>query len=346
MRFAPATIRAALLMALAAPAVHAAEVTVQNDSVSNFDTAVIVSGFSANEEAASWLTSPCDGSIRAVQIFWRSLSGTATPEFGEAIHILRGGTFPTPGALAQDILGPLLTDNVINEFRFLDENSTVPVNVPVVANETFVVSLAFDVAPPGTGPSVVRDTSGCQAGRNAIHVELAPGVFQWISSCTLGVAGDWVIRAVVDCGVSPNSADLSVSVFANPPTYTPGQPLTYTIIAANAGPALAAGAIVTDAFPGSVENITWTCEGTGAATCPAAGTGNISSSVNLPVGGAVTYTATGTVAIGTSAPITNAAAVFPPSGVSDGSTLNNTSSVTTNPAPVLVDPVFANSFED
>jgi hypothetical protein len=63
---------------------------------------------------------------------------------------------------------------------------------------------------------VVNDADGCQAGRNTID---AIGL-GWISSCLLGVGGDWVIRAVVDCptggagpGSVPNGGD------------TPGQPL-------------------------------------------------------------------------------------------------------------------------
>jgi hypothetical protein len=170
------------LVWLCAPRADAAEMTFKNDSVTDFSTAVIVTGFNATEKAASWLTTTCTGNIRAVQVFWRSASGGTAPQFGEKIEIFRSGTFPNPGTLAETILGPLLNDGVINEFRFLDENSTIPLLVPVTQNETFIVSLDFDVAPPQPqGPSIVRDTDGCQAGRNAIFAEIAPGTNVWFS---------------------------------------------------------------------------------------------------------------------------------------------------------------------
>jgi len=52
-------------IALAATAA-ANEVTVQNDSLDNGGSGTIEAGFVANEKAAAWLTSPCDGNIVAV----------------------------------------------------------------------------------------------------------------------------------------------------------------------------------------------------------------------------------------------------------------------------------------
>ncbi len=57
------------------------------------------------------------------------------------------------------------------------------------------MSFKFLNSPPPLGPSVVNDIDGCQAGKNTVD---AIGI-AWISSCLLGVTGDWVIRAVVDC---------------------------------------------------------------------------------------------------------------------------------------------------
>ena len=60
--------------------------------------------FAGDEKAAAWLTSPCNGNVRATQVFWRSVTGTAPPTFGSAIEIFRAGTFPNPGALQQAVL--------------------------------------------------------------------------------------------------------------------------------------------------------------------------------------------------------------------------------------------------
>ena len=50
---------------------YADEVVIQNDSLAGGATAAICPCFAAGEEAAVWLTSPFDGNIVAIQIFWR-----------------------------------------------------------------------------------------------------------------------------------------------------------------------------------------------------------------------------------------------------------------------------------
>jgi hypothetical protein len=188
---------ALLLVAALAPA-RGDEVTVQNDSVIDFGQVAIQLGFAADERAAAWLTSPCDGEIVAVQMYWRSASGNTAPAVGESITIHEAGAFPVPGAQLELLPAPLLTDDFLNEFRYVDEAGTVPLVVPVDESEVFVVSFRFAKAPGANGASVVTDTNGCQVGRNGLFA-IPPSV--WFSSCTLGLSGDFVIRAVVDCPV-------------------------------------------------------------------------------------------------------------------------------------------------
>lgn len=216
-RRAAACLLTLLAVAAGASTGHAAEVTVQNDSLSGGATGIIQAGFDPGESAAAWLTSPCDGNIVAAQVYWRSVSGTAPMSIEDSITIFAAGSFPTPGAVLETIEGPVMTDSVVNEFRYLDENQTIPLVVPVTNGQTFVVSFKFLNDPnPAAGPSVVNDLDGCQNGRNTID---AVGL-GWVSSCLLGVGGDWVIRAVVDCqtgevgpGSIPNGWDV------------PGEPL-------------------------------------------------------------------------------------------------------------------------
>ncbi len=182
---------------------NAQETTVQNDSLAGGDQGTIQAGFIAGESAAAWLTSPCNGNIVAVQVFWRSLIGGSPPSLEDSITIFDGGVFATPGSVLlnsgvqpAEILGPVMTDGVINEFRFLDENMVIPLSVPVLANDVFVVSFKFLNTPsPVLGPSVVTDSDGCQTGKNGVFA--VPG--GWFGACLLGVTGDFVIRAVVDC---------------------------------------------------------------------------------------------------------------------------------------------------
>jgi hypothetical protein len=188
-----------VVVAFAPRSANSAEVTLQNDSITAGDTGGLQGGFGAGESAASWLTSSCDGTIVAVQVLWRSLTGTAPQSIEDSITIRSAGAYPTPGAALETIVGPVMTDGVINEFRFLDENSTIPLSVPVTNGQTFVVEFKFLNTVPGTGPTVVNDVDGCVTNGNSAFVSLG-GPLSWIDLCIL-VSGDWVIRAVVDCGV-------------------------------------------------------------------------------------------------------------------------------------------------
>ncbi len=174
----------------------AAEVTVQNDSLADGATGNIQAGFAVGESAASWLTSPCDGNIVAIQIFWRSVTGTEPQSIEDSISIMEAGTFTFPSTVLETISGPVMTDGANNEFRFLDDMGAIPLLVPISNGQEFVVSLRFLNAPdPTNGPSIVTDT-GCQVGKNAID---ADGL-GWFNACSLGVSGDFFIRAVIDCG--------------------------------------------------------------------------------------------------------------------------------------------------
>lgn len=184
----------------------AEEVTLQNDSVVDFSNAVIVGDFIPGEEAAAWLTSPCDGTIVAVQILWLSLPPGAPDTLQENIWIREAGAFPAPGVDLLQLEGPVLNEGGLNEFRYVDEGQLVPIAVPVKEGQTFVVSLEYgeptDIL--AGDASVVRDLDGCQSGRNALF---APGLGGWVNFCVF-LTGDVAIRAVVDCGVSTGACCL------------------------------------------------------------------------------------------------------------------------------------------
>ena len=171
------------------------EVVVQNDSLSGGDQATVCPCFVASEEAAVWLTSPCDGAIVGIQIFWRSLLGGAPVSLEDSIVVYSGGNFPNPGQIKDEFLAPALQDGGLNEFRFEDEQQTIPINIPVVANEEFVVSLKFFNDSTITGPSILFDDSGITPGKNGIR--FSNNI--WVSAESQGVTGDWVIRAIIDC---------------------------------------------------------------------------------------------------------------------------------------------------
>jgi len=135
----------------------------------------------------------------------------------------------------------------------------------------------------------------------------------------------------------PPSADLQITKTDNATDYDANISVQYIIAASNpVGPSGVTGATVTDTFSTNLTNITWTCTISGGASCAAAGSGNISDTVNLPVGGSVTYTVNATViASPTTGPLINMATIN--SSVTDPNPGNNSATdtdqlVVTNPS--------------
>jgi uncharacterized repeat protein (TIGR01451 family) len=118
-------------------------------------------------------------------------------------------------------------------------------------------------------------------------------------------------------------ANLAITKTDGQTTASPGQAITYTIVASNAGPNPVTGATVSDIVPTSLPTPTWSCVPAGGATCTAGpGAGNINDTVNLPVGSTVTYTLSGTVSPNPSS-LSNTATITPPAGINDPNVSNN-----------------------
>jgi uncharacterized repeat protein (TIGR01451 family) len=133
-------------------------------------------------------------------------------------------------------------------------------------------------------------------------------------------------------------SDLSITMNDFVPTYTPGGLVTYTIVVGNAGPDGAVGAKVTDAATGlsQVLGAVWTCAGTGGATCsPDTVVGNINDTVDIPVGGTLTYTLALTLRAGASGNLVNTATVTPPTGTTDPGPGPNTATDTDTAATIF-----------
>ncbi len=103
----------------------------------------------------------------------------------------------------------------------------------------------------------------------------------------------------------------------------PGSPITYEIRVVNHGPSDVIGARVQDVFPGELENVTFTCQTTGGATC-FGGSGDLDQLVNLPVGATVLFLAEGTLKPGVTGTVVNTATVTTPSGVIELDPADNT----------------------
>src|SRR5204862_164813 len=132
---------------------------------------------------------------------------------------------------------------------------------------------------------------------------------------------------------SNQKADLSTTKRDGSTTYTPGVGLTYLVVESNAGPSNATGATVTDTLPAGITSATWTCAGSGGATCTANGTGSLNETVNIPSGGSVTYTVTATTSSAATGNLVNTAAAAAPAGVTDPTPANNSATDTDTSAP-------------
>src|SRR5262249_27768890 len=125
-------------------------------------------------------------------------------------------------------------------------------------------------------------------------------------------------------GTTTLVADLSITKTDHQTLAIPGAPLTYTITVQNAGPSDVAGAPVRARFPPPLAGASWSRTTTLGGSCGApSGSGPIATTVDLPAGGAATFTATATVQSNATGTVTNTASVRPPTGTVDPDPTND-----------------------
>jgi len=101
----------------------------------------------------------------------------------------------------------------------------------------------------------------------------------------------------LDAGLVNVTGDLAITKTDGLTFVTAGQTITYKIVVTNTGTAIAADALVKDAIPSTLTNVTWTSSATnGASGNQLSGTGAILDTVTLAGGSSITYTVTAKVA--------------------------------------------------
>jgi hypothetical protein len=191
-----------------------------NDSTRSGIPSAIATYFLSGEAAASWHTSPCNGSIVGVQVYWASIPGNTRETTEESITFYSAGAFPAPGGVLRNVDSsvaivslPVLQDGEMNEFRYLDPTAnSIAIDIPVTAGQVFSVGIALRNESAGSqlAPSIASDMDGCQAYSNTVDVN-PDG---WSDACALGIAGDWVMRPIVVCS---DEAGAAVPPSSNPP---------------------------------------------------------------------------------------------------------------------------------
>ena len=129
-------------------------------------------------------------------------------------------------------------------------------------------------------------------------------------------------------------ADIEVHKTDSAATATPGQTIQYTIAVVNHGPSDVAGVDVTDTLPPELLGATWTCIASAGSSCPASGSGGISTLVDLLANGAATFSLSATVAPSALGTLANTATAIVPPGVTDPVPGNNSETDTDTLDPV------------
>jgi uncharacterized repeat protein (TIGR01451 family) len=185
------------------------------------------------------------------------------------------------------------------------------VDLPVGATATFTLSATLD-------PSAVGNLT------NAAAITAPVGVTD----------PNTADNTATDVDTLTPSGDLSITKTDSTLTAVPGASLRYTVAVTNAGPSDMRGATVVDTLPSSLIGATWDCVGTGSATCVSpSGTGDINTSVDLPVGASATFTITATVDATLTGSLANTATVSPAPGTLDPNGSNNTATDTDTLTP-------------
>ncbi len=218
--------------------------------------------------------------------------------------------------------------------------ATVSDTLPAVVGSATWTCVASGGSCSASGSGSINDTVNVPAGATLTYTMVA-NVTSGATGILVNTASVAAPAGTTDANAADNSAtdtdvltptaDLGITKTDGSASYSPGSAVTYTIVASNAGPSGVTGAMVADTLSATIVGSTWTCSGAGGGACPASGSGDIATSVNLPAGGSVTFLLTGTVAPAATGSLVNTATVGAPLGVTDPNPANNSASDTDTP---------------
>lgn len=173
--------REVMAVAVLAWATNAAAVELKNDSFIAGASVAYQAGFVSGEAGATKLTSPyANGKVQAIRL----LFGGATSMQTVTLTIFEDSAGTSPGAVIYtgdfSITG---ANDTMQELDLSTENVSV--------GTAFRVAITFQHA---GAPSIATDTDGLNANLNFLLLQ-GTG---WVGASTVGLSGDWVIRAVVE----------------------------------------------------------------------------------------------------------------------------------------------------
>ncbi|WP_443937397.1 gliding motility-associated C-terminal domain-containing protein [Pedobacter sp. MW01-1-1] len=207
---------------------------------------------------------------------------------------------------------------------------TYPVPTGTTQSWTAVLNAGATGATSGTG--AINETVNIPAGATITYTVLVdvPSTRTGTLSTTATIVPQIGLTDPVssnntasDTDLQNSQADLSITNSDGKIIYVPGLDNVYFVVVTNNGPSNVIGATVAYTLPAGATG-TWTATFANGATGNASGTTNINETVNLPVGGIITYRVVASVPSSYVDPYTTIATVSTPSSVTDENPDNNT----------------------
>ncbi len=175
--------------------------------------------------------------------------------------------------------------------------------------------------------------------------EFDENFFVNLGSATAGVS----VSQAQGTGLISNDdffADITISNSDSVSWVAPGDTTTYAIVVNNTSSIIDVAAVnIAQTLPGLLINVSWTCSGTGGATCPASGIGAVNQTLAMPKGSSLTFLVTATVnSVGGTPPtsVDTSVTATVQSPASDPNTANNTSA---DSNVLITDIIFRDGFQ-
>ncbi|MEI6240487.1 MAG: FG-GAP-like repeat-containing protein, partial [Planctomycetia bacterium] len=196
----------------------------------------------------------------------------------------------------------------------------------------------------GSGSGSINQTINLAAGGTATYTIVATisptAVTSLVNTATVAppvgtLDPNLANNTATDTDTATPICNLSIVKTDGTATYVPGRTTFYTVTVTNAGPSFLVGGSVTDVFPASITGATWVAVYTNSGSGgPAAGSGNINALIDLAPGGVATFTITAPVKSNATGNLVNTATIAAPTGTTDPTPGNNSSTDTDTPAPI------------
>lgn len=259
---------------------------------------------------------------------------TVTPGSSDtySITITNNGSSAISNATVTDILPSALTDisSTSAGFTNLGTGEVDWTGISLGAGDSITLNLSGDLPSTLAAGSLV----------NIAQLTLPSGEINSnanttaIDTNTITPSADLVIQTT-DTSAVTNGAPSGTANATTGGVGIPGDVETFTVTISNlTGPSAITGATVTDLLPAVLTDATVTANGTGGAvvTSVNGSAGSIDDTVNIPVGGILTFTIEGTLSASATGTVVNTATITTPSGSTD------TDSFTSSPDIITLQP--------